>query len=686
MKAKYLIMIFVILFHWNISYAQEVEEAIERMAEYTESTPDFEELQEQWIQLTQHPVDLNSAKEDDLRNIPGISEVQIKNLLEYKTAYGEILSVYELMAVSGFDSLSIMKIRPYFIIRPISTNPHFSLKNLFRFSRQSLLVRYGQTFPNSMAYQKADPDTGDHLDPVYPGSPQHYYFRYTFSWYDKIQIGLAGDKDPGEQFFRGEQSSGMDYYSGYISLSNLGILKNLTVGTFRAGFGQGLTFGSGSSMGSVPGFLSGLSYNPAARGSISVSESNYLKGLTTTFRIRKLEITGFISYHNLDANITKTDSVSGKALEFSSLGSSGYHRTSTEIADRNSITELLTGGNINFTGRFYKIGMSGYYSRWSASLKPKTAVYNQFALRGNESYAYGLDYQVRLNPVFLFGEISRCQSGKIAFIAGLNAEPDSRVKMRIIYRNYPAGFANRWANAFGQQSSNNNESGIYAAVQAELHTRLMLSAYADIYRYPWLRYNTSRPSPALEFGIQLNSPITRSLTLSARYFYTESSSNEDNSVKNTEKIIRSSRQNLRIRIDWIPQTEIILNSRIELNRTEGGNEPERMGYLICQDIHYKPVKFPLGLIFRYALFDIPTYNERIYTYEPEVLFGFSVPAFYGQGMRVCALLNGKVNRQLKCWVKAGMTRYFNRNILGSGQDSVNSNTKFDLIVQLMLQL
>jgi len=685
MKALNLIIPVIFLIICQNCFAQ-VEETVERMAENEENETDFAELQEQWMQLVQHPVNLNAAGEEDLLKIPGISLTQVRNLLDYRNTYQEFFSVYELMAVAGFDSLKIQKIQPYIFIKPVSDGPVFSIKNLFRYSRQSILIRYGQTFPSSQAYQTINPKTGAPIEPVYPGSPQHYYFRYAFSWSDKIQIGLAGEKDAGEQFFRGRQSLGMDYYSGYISLSNIGILKNLTLGTFRAGFGQGLTFSSGSSMGSFPGFLSNISYSGGVRGSTSVSEYRYLKGLCATFKIKKLEITGFFSSHRMDGNVTQRDSITGKVLAISSIQETGYHRTKAEKEDQNALSELLCGGNINYTGKFYKLGMSGYYSKWSAKLLPAYHPYNQFSFSGNENFALGLDYQFRFRFVYLFGEVTRCLNGKTAFIAGLNAEPDTRVRISIIYRNYPSGFQNLYSNAFGQQSSNSNETGIYAGIKADLHPKLTVSAYADIYEFPWLRYRNARPGIGFEFGILLTSPLLKTLSLSGKYFYSEGSVNTSAENGNIWKIVNTNRHNLRIQADVNLLPELNLRSRIEFNQTAGERQPNRSGYLIFQDIQYKPIKFPAGGTFRYSLFDIPTYAERIYTYEPEVLYGFSVPAFYGKGMRVCLLINGKVTKKLRCWVKGAMTRYFDRQVIGSGNNSIQGQIRWDLTVQLMLNL
>ena len=61
------------------------------------------------------------------------------------------------------------------------------------------------------------------------------------------------------------------------------------------------------------------------------------------------------------------------------------------------------------------------------------------------------------------------------------------------------------------------------------------------------------------------------------------------------------------------------------------------GYVICQDIAYKPPNKPYSLTFRYALFDSDDYYSRIGLYENDVLGAFSIPTLYGHGSRIYLL-------------------------------------------------
>jgi hypothetical protein len=57
------------------------------------------------------------------------------------------------------------------------------------------------------------------------------------------------------------------------------------------------------------------------------------------------------------------------------------------------------------------------------------------------------------------------------------------------------------------------------------------------------------------------------------------------------------------------------------------------GFLIYQDVVYKAAELPLQITGRFCLFDGDSYDARIYTYENDVLYVYSVPAFYNQGIR-----------------------------------------------------
>jgi len=668
-----------------LSGYSQTEEITERLSERLEQTVDFTDLIEDLEETRIKPVDLNKATALELNKIPVLTGPLIHAFLEYQKSYGEILSYYELNAIPGFDSALITRLIPYICIGTPATTPPLSPKNIVKLGRHQLLVRYGQAFPKSNGYFIHDTATGS-SDAGYPGEPQHYYFRYTYTYFDKLKIGLAGEKDPGEQFFRGAQQFGMDYYSGYLALTNLGILRNLVIGNFRAGFGQGLTFGTGLTGGSIPGFSAGGMTLGQVKGSLSMSEGNSFRGIAGTVKIKKIEISGFLSWKNRDGNIINQDSLETKVVEFSSLQSTGLHRTQDELQDRDAISELIAGGNLNITGSFFRVGITGYYSRWSGFLVPRLQPYNQFSLSGKENFNLGFDFQARSRYAYFFGEISRSRNGGVAFLTGFIADPDSRFKVTCLVRNYPRDYQNLFSNAFGQQSMNINEQGFYLNIQASLFRRLFLSGYADVYRFPWLKYRVGRPSPGFEMGIMLTSPLSSYVNLYARYIYNTWSVNASPGENMTYKIEEARRQAFRVQIDWGPVPGFSFKDRFEVNMTGSDSQEKKYGYLFLQDISYKPEKIPLNIGFRYALFEIPEYGSRIYAYEPEVLYGYSVPAFFGKGFRICLLLSGKITRHFSWWIKGGITNFLDRMTNGSGLDLVEGNKKIELTGQIMVRL
>jgi len=56
------------------------------------------------------------------------------------------------------------------------------------------------------------------------------------------------EKDAGEQF-SGSSHTGYDFYSFHAQLNDIGKVKTIVAGDFRANYGQGLVLGSGFGMG-----------------------------------------------------------------------------------------------------------------------------------------------------------------------------------------------------------------------------------------------------------------------------------------------------------------------------------------------------------------------------------------------------------------------------------------------------
>jgi len=651
-----------------------------------ESENSYRIIVEEMDEMRSRPLDLNSASEEDLLRIPCLNASQRMKLFEYLKDYGEVFSIYELLAINGFDSCLVHKISPYVNFIPLSHSPSLTFKNLFKYGKNEVLIQGGSCFPGSRGYtgQASGKETGS--TNYYPGSPYQMSFRYTYSFADLLAIGFSGDKDPGEQFFAGEQKYGMDYYSGYISISPGKLLKRLIIGNYRAGWGLGLTFNTGSSLGIYPGFTQEFYAGNGIRPTQSVSEGSVLRGVAVCLGIKRLTLSGICSYLKRDATPVEKDSLTGNAQAFSSFIETGYHRTISEISKKDNVSELIFGGNLNFRGNFFSLGVTAYSVSLSARFQPRSELYNRFAFSGTNNFVTGADFNLFYRFVRISGEVSRSANGSIAWIAGLNLNPDPRFSAVILYRNYPPDFQNLYSNCFRQNTFTSNETAWFLSLSANLPWHVNLGLFADFCSFPWAKYTVGMPSAENDIGILMSSQLNKSLNIILRYIYFSA---ETNIVKEDEIIHKTGKEwsdDIRLQLNWAVSQAITLESRIEVKRARPGQQQETTGWLLFQDISLRPLKFPLKVVLRYSVFDCPYYASRIWAYEPDVAYGYSMPAYYGQGIRTAAMVRYAAGRHFVFSLKAGLTRYNDRNVISSGPDQIDANWKLDLTAQLRIRI
>jgi len=140
----------------------------------------------------------------------------------------------------------------------------------------------------------------------------------------------------------------------------------------------------------------------------------------------------------------------------------------------------------------------------------------------------------------------------------------------------------------------------------------------------------------------------------------------------------------RYAISYSALPTLIFKTRVEYVRFAKASDHER-GFLVYQDILYRFVKFPLNISFRYALFDTDGWNSRIYAYENDVLYAFTVPAYYDNGQRVYLLLHYKLRKFMNIWIKAAQTIFFNKKSISSGQEAIAGNHKTSITLQVQLK-
>lgn len=108
------------------------------------------------------------------------------------------------------------------------------------------------------------------------------------------------------------------------------------------------------------------------------------------------------------------------------------------------------------------------------------------------------------------------------------------------------------------------------------------------------------------------------------------------------------------------------------------------GMVLLQDVSLNLGK--LSLTARYALFDTEDYDNRQYVFERDVWLAFSMPALSGTGIRNYVLVQYDLSKKLTCWIRYANLRYTDRTEIGSGVDTIDSNTRNDIKLQVRYRL
>ena len=148
-------------------------------------------------------------------------------------------------------------------------------------------------------------------------------------------------QDAGEPFFAGKNKWGYDYASPYMLIKDLGKVKTLAIGRYKARFGMGLVMNNSFSMGKQASLASIGRVSRGLYAHASRQEGNYMQGIGATVEtIHNLDVTGFLSYRKIDATINSDDN------SISTILKTGYHRSATEMLRRRNASQAIMGGNI----------------------------------------------------------------------------------------------------------------------------------------------------------------------------------------------------------------------------------------------------------------------------------------------------------------------------------------------------
>lgn len=663
--------------------SENLEQRIESIAEQTDAELDYTQLTESLQYFYKHPINLNRTNFAELSELGLLSDIQIQHLLDHIVKTGALLSLYELQAVEGFDLQTIYSILPFVKISGDNIRKQWNLKDVIDNSKSQLFVRFTRVLQDQQGYLPAS-DSLLEASPNsrYLGSPFKLYTRYKFTYYNLLSVGFTTEKDYGEEFFKGSQKSGFDFYSAHFFIKNLGPMNVLALGDYNLQFGQGLTMWSGLAFGKSSGAIAIKKNGRGITPYTSVDENRFMRGAAGMFSVKDFNIYTFVSYKKLDANIS-SDSLDGENFLISSLTESGLHNTPSTLIDKDIISEFVSGARIEYNKYRFKMGVTGVYTRFGQDIPVGDQLYKMYHFSGRENINTGLDYTLLLNNTNIFGEFARSMNGGFATLNGIMTSPDRFLTLSFLHRYFSKDYQVFYATAFQEASSVTNEHGLYLGGEIRFSRRWNITSYTDLFSFPWLKYRVDAPSSGIEMLAQVN---FRPKKRNHLYFRFKQENKQINSSETYLNILQPTiKRSWRAHASYPISDNVTLKTRAELLTYNDGDEPLRNGFLIYQDISYRKNNSPFSFSARYALFDTDSYDERIYAYENDVLYAFSIPAYYYKGSRLYFVVHWTAAKGIDFWARITHTHFSDRDEISSGLNMINGSAKTELKVQMRLK-
>lgn len=683
MKRKNIILTAAIFLCLTIS-AQEpqpvrtdAEQQLENLTEANESETEDDSWLQQMEQFRKHPINLNNAGEDELKQLRVLTDLQVVNFLSYRKLLGRFINIYELQAVPSWDVVTIRKILPFIIVANDQQIAEAFRKRLKQ-GDHSLLLRFSQVLEKSSGYTPKS--TGNY----YLGDPQKIFFRYRYQYKNLLQYGILGDKDAGEQFFSGKQKHGFDFYSFHLFARKIGIIQSLAIGDFTVNMGQGLIQWQSIAFRKGIGITAIKRQSAILRPYNSAGEYNFHRGGGITIRKGNFETTVFASFRKISANFN-SDTVNAEDF-FSSFLTSGYNRTQSELDDRNNLRQFAYGGNISWNTNRFHIGVNSINYSFSKPIAKRQEPYNLYAISGDKWNNLSIDYSYTFKNLHFFGEAAADKNLNKAFVNGLLISVDPKVDLSFVHRSISKKYQAINANAFTENTFPNNENGLYGGISIRPVPAIRIDAYADFYKFPWLKYLVDAPSSGKDFFVEFTYTPDKQTEIYTRYKNESKQINQPENTTVTNQLISVPKQSWRTQISYQASRSVLFRSRIELlwyNKRERNKETGFLGFL---DGVYNPSLKPYSGSLRLQYFETDGYNSRLYAYENDLLYSYSIPVFFNKGIRYYANLNYDLNKHISCWLKWSQTIYRDSRIIGSGLDQISGNTKSEIRLQIIIYL
>jgi len=675
-KQVYLVVLITILLS-KITYSQVqseflIEQIMESIAQNLSEDHDYSEITERLNHYRRTPLDLNRAGREQLQELFFISPVQVNAILNHREKNGLFINVLELQSVPGIDPQTVRWLLNFIVVLHPGELKSLSMKNLMMKAEHDLMLRFGQVLEKQSGYYSSNLAK----DRTYAGSAMRMFTRYRYNYSNVIFASINLEKDAGEPLAFSNRLKAFDFYSANITYKGNGIIRKLIVGDYALQFGQGLSLWAGAGFGKGANLTAIAKQDNGLRPYSSVNEALFMRGLSATFSLKKILFTPFYSGRRIDAGMSESN------LEISSIQVSGLHRTKSEILNKNAASQRVYGANAQYNNSDFSAGVTGYHTRFSKPFAEAKSLYQLYNFKGTDLSNIALNYSYNFKNSYVFGEAAHSLNSGFAFLNGLISSLAPRVSLVLLYRNYARNYYSFFNQAFAESSNSVNERGFYSGLSIKFNREWELFTYSDFFRFPWLKFRVDGPSSGYELFAQISYTPSKLFKLYGRFRQQIKEENPEDSGSGLDVV---DKQDFRVELNYKISNAFSLRNRAEIVSYQKGILKPEFGFLSFQDIIYDPMGSKLSGNIRFAIFETSGFNSRIYSFENDVLYAYSVPAYQGKGIRF--YINGRytVSHGVDLWLRYALISYDNQDEIGSGGDLINGNKRSDIRLQLRLQ-
>lgn len=554
-----------------------------------------------------------------VRDLPLMTPFRYRALCNYITLYGQLLSTKELALIPGFDTVTVALLSTMVKVEPYNGDARLRWWQ----GHHSVVTGINGTVEQAAGYR----------DGRYEGDNLHALFCYNYNYRNKVSVQLVADKDPGEAWGKS------NFYGYHVMLSDIGRLDKLIVGRYGLQFGQGLTLWTGfkpfNIMGTTPERF-GTGVRPAS----AFYEMDYLEGAAATVRVwRGLHLSAFAS---------------------------------------RVLGETLAGGHAEWRMGNLVAGITVAATRLADSLSVHDYVYNQTRFRGQRLLNGGMDATWQWRRLTLYGEASIDNDGHPAVLAGATLTPSSVNRFGVSYRNYHPLYHNLHAQGYAIGATQ-GERGITLDAATQLPWGFNMLASVDLHQFGSLRYGSYSPSSGAWMRLQVSRQIGQWLLATVRY----ANRLKERNIPNIDSTLYLGEQTVRRQLQGELRTRVgqwLLTTRAMYAHFDSENVGVQEGWLVAQTARY--AKGALQVTAGVAYFDVGGYYARLYLSESCLQYAWSIPMFYGKGVRSHMVLRWKISENLSVAAKYGLMRYLDRSSVGSGAAETDGPARQTWFVQL----